>query len=89
MNKEQFLQILKESDYPEPVEVLQAPNGHLDNHAHPFAVKALVLDGFIELCINGEARRFLAGDLFQLTFEQVHSETYGPDGVRYLASRKQ
>jgi len=47
MNLEQFLQSLKEAGYPDPVEVQQPPNGHLGNHTHPFAVQALVIEGFI------------------------------------------
>jgi hypothetical protein len=89
MNKEQFLQILHQSGYPEPVEVQQAPGGHLGEHTHPFAVQALVIDGFIEITIDGQAKKYVAGDVFALALNQVHSETYGSQGVRYLASRKQ
>ena len=89
MNKQQFFQLLSQSGYPEPVEVQQVPNGHLDNHIHPFAVKALVIDGYIEIHTQGTLTRYAVGDLFELEFEQPHSETYGPLGVKYLASRKQ
>ena len=89
MNKTQFLEALSQSGYPEPVEVQQPPNGHLADHAHPFAVKALVIDGYIEIHTQGRLTRYAVGDLFELGFEQPHSETYGPLGVKYLASRKQ
>jgi hypothetical protein len=89
MNKEQFLHILHQSRYPEPVEVQQVPNGHLGEHTHPFSVQALVIDGFIEITIDGQATKYVAGDVFALALNQVHTETYGPQGVRYLASRKQ
>jgi hypothetical protein len=88
MNRKQFLQILKDSGYPDPVEVQQLPNGYLDDHAHAFAVQALVLEGFIEIGIAGEMKRYEAGGVFQLGFEQWHVERYGPQGVKYLASRK-
>jgi len=89
MNNEQFFQLLSHSGYPEPVEVEQPPNGHLSDHAHPFAVKALVIDGYIEIQTLGTLTRYADGDMFELEFEQVHSESYGPTGVKYLASRKQ
>ena len=89
MNKDQFLQELFQLGYPEPVEVTQPPSGHLDNHTHPFAVRALVVDGYIEIESNNGSIKYQAGDMFELAYEQPHSETYGPAGVKYLASRKQ
>lgn len=88
MTKDQFLQHLKETGYPEPVEVQQPPNGCLANHTHPFAVQALVLEGDIEIEIADRKTKYLAGDVFRLSFEQAHAESYGPQGVKYLASRK-
>jgi quercetin dioxygenase-like cupin family protein len=89
MNKEQFLQLLSQSDYPEPVEVQQPPNGSRDSHTHPFSVKALVLDGYIEIQTQGNSIRYATGDMFVLDLGQPHKEVYGPSGVKYLASRKQ
>ena len=89
MNKDQFLRELSRLGYPEPVEVMQPPSGHLDNHTHPFAVRALVLDGYIEIESQDGLKKYETGDVFELAYEQLHSETYGPAGVKYLASRKQ
>jgi len=89
MNTAQFIQMLHHEGYPDPVEVQQPPNGFLDNHSHPFAVKALVVDGTIEIEVHGNIKTYVVGDIFQLKFEEVHSERYGPTGVLYLASRKQ
>jgi hypothetical protein len=89
MNKDQFLQELTRLGYPEPVEVTQPPNGHLGNHTHSFAVRALVVDGSIEIESQGGLKKYEAGDVFELAYEQLHSETYGSAGVKYLASRKQ
>jgi hypothetical protein len=88
MNQEQFLQSLREAGYPDPVEVQQPPNGYLGNHTHPFTVQALVVEGFIEIDIAGKINHYAVGDVFQLGFEQLHAERYGPQGVKYLASRK-
>ena len=89
MNTEQFLRLLRDEGFPEPVEVQQIANGSLDLHEHPFEVKALVLEGSIEIVINGLSKTYQADDIFQLQYKQPHSESYGPSGVKYLASRKQ
>jgi hypothetical protein len=89
MNTEQFLGLLRQDGFPEPVEVEQVPNGGLDVHEHPFQVRALVIEGSIEIVIDGLSQTFKVGDVFQLQFKQAHSESYGPCGVKYLASRKQ
>jgi quercetin dioxygenase-like cupin family protein len=87
MNEAQFIEMLQQEDYPDPVEVRQAPNGSLGEHSHPFAVKALVIDGSIDITIQGNRKTYSIGDVFQLGFEEPHSESYGATGVVYLASR--
>ena len=89
MNSEQFLQLLCRDGFPEPVEVQQVPNGRLGIHEHPFEVKALVLEGDITIEVDGLSTIYKAGDIFCLALKQPHAESYGPDGVKYLASRKQ
>ena len=81
--------MLKQEGYPDPVEVMREPDGHLNEHSHPFEVKALVLGGSIELVTNGLAQTYRSGEVFHLSYEQLHAETYGPEGVHYLAARKQ
>jgi quercetin dioxygenase-like cupin family protein len=89
MNTEQFQRLLEQEGFPEPVEVQQVPNGRLGQHEHPFEVKALVVEGSIDIVLHGESRTYNTGDVFELGFKEVHSESYGPEGVKYLASRKQ
>ncbi|MBU3605108.1 cupin [Polynucleobacter sp. AP-Kaivos-20-H2] len=89
MNKEQFQVLLQREGFPDPVEVQQAPNGRLGQHEHPFEVKALVIEGSIDITIHGKSRTYQAGDVFELGWKEVHSESYGSEGVKYLASRKQ
>jgi hypothetical protein len=89
MNTEQFLQLLHQDGFPEPVEVQQIPNGHLEDHEHLFEVRALVMKGSITIITNSQSKVYKAGDIFQLSFKQPHAELYGPEGVTYLASRKQ
>jgi quercetin dioxygenase-like cupin family protein len=89
MNTGQFLLLLQRDGFPGPVEVQQTSNGQLGNHEHPFEVRALVIQGSINITIHGKSRTYKTGDVFELGFKEVHSESYGPEGVRYLASRKQ
>lgn len=89
MNTEQFLLLLEQEGFLDPVEVQQVPNGHLDNHEHPFEVMALVLVGSITIIIDDDSKIYKAGDVFQLGLQQSHAESYGSVGVKYLASRKQ
>ncbi|MBU3617061.1 cupin domain-containing protein [Polynucleobacter sp. JS-Polo-80-F4] len=89
MDTEQFLQLLHQDGFPEPVEVQQPVNGYLNDHEHPFEVRALVIQGGITIITNGQSKAYKVGDIFQLSFKQPHAESYGPEGVTYLASRKQ
>ena len=89
MNSEQFLRLLHRDGFPEPIEVQQVPNGQMGVHEHPFEVKALVIEGSITIVINGLSQNYSAGDIFQLELMQPHAESYGSQGVKYLASRKQ
>jgi len=89
MNSEQFLQLLLREGFPEPVEVQQLPNGQLGMHEHPFEVKALVVEGDITIVLDGLSKIYKVGDIFHLELKQPHAESYGSEGVKYLASRKQ
>ena len=89
MNSEQFIQSLRQDGFPEPVEVQQVPNGQLGTHEHPFEVRALVVEGCITIVVDGISKDYNSGDVFQLDLMQPHTESYGPQGVKYLASRKQ
>lgn len=89
MNSEQFLQLLRRDGFPEPVEVQQAPRGQLGIHEHPFEVKALVVEGDITIVIDGLSKIYKVGEIFHLELKQPHAESYGSEGVKYLASRKQ
>jgi len=84
----QFLEMLSQEGYPHPVEVHQPPNGSLSEHSHPFAVKALVVEGSIEISTAEHTQSYEVGDIFELADQELHSESYGPHGVCYLASRK-
>lgn len=88
MKQDDFLKMLIKEGFPEPVLVVREQSGSLDKHSHPFEVKALVIQGQIDIVIDGAQRTYRAGDVFHLLHSQEHAERYGAEGVRYLASRK-
>ena len=88
MTKTEFIHMLMQEGYPDPVEVQREPRGSLDEHSHPFEVYALILDGDIELIIDGKSSVYKPGNIFYLGPQEFHSERYGKEGVLYLASRR-
>jgi len=57
-------------------------------HTHPFAAKALVVDGEMWLTVGARTRHLLAGDTFELDAEVPHSERYGSGGATYWVARR-
>jgi hypothetical protein len=88
MNTEWFTHALKSEGLPDPVWVERAPGG-MQEHSHPFESKALITEGMITLVVNGVTTHYGPGEVFHLMAGQMHSETYGPQGVKYLVSRKE
>ncbi|MBS0513372.1 MAG: cupin domain-containing protein [Proteobacteria bacterium] len=89
MSPDEFAERLRAEGYAEIVLVERAPGGALDEHAHPFEAKALILDGEIHIqAAGGEEKRYAAGQVFHLPAHLRHAERYGPAGVRYLVGRK-
>jgi quercetin dioxygenase-like cupin family protein len=83
-----FEALLKEKGFPAPV-LVERDAGEQGPHRHDFEPMALVLDGEIEIEINGKTTAYRSGDVFHLEPNQLHSERYGVKGVRYLASRRE
>ena len=88
MKQEIFLDGLKRDGFPEPLLIVREGAGFLEQHAHPYAARALITEGQIDITIGGIKSTYLAGDIFELSADQVHSETYGGKGVQYLVGRK-
>jgi quercetin dioxygenase-like cupin family protein len=88
MNQDVFLDRLQKEDFPAPVVATRQPPFFLDLHSHPYEAKALVLDGQIDINVGGIKTIYLAGDVFHLLANQVHTENCGSKGVQYLVSRK-
>jgi mannose-6-phosphate isomerase-like protein (cupin superfamily) len=65
-----------------------APDTVLDTHTHPFAVRAVVVDGQMWLSVDGVERELTVGDTFVLDANVPHAERYGPAGASYWVARK-
>jgi hypothetical protein len=65
-----------------------APLVQLDTHTHPFAVKAVVVQGEMWLIEGGHTRHLRPGDTFELGREAPHAERYGPAGATYWVARR-
>lgn len=89
MQRDAFLEILAEEGFPEPVLVTRE-HGAMDAHAHHFEAKALIVAGEIHIRQgDGEEQRYRVGDVFHIAMDVAHTERYGPEGVQYLAGRKE
>lgn len=60
----------------------------LDTHTHPFAVRALVIQGEMWLTVGDDTRHLSPGDPFTLEREVSHAERYGPEGATYWVARR-
>ena len=64
------------------------PGQVLEEHRHPFAVKALVTRGEVWLTEGEHTRHLRAGDRFELAREVPHAERYGAEGATFWVARR-
>jgi quercetin dioxygenase-like cupin family protein len=88
MERDDFIEMLAREGFQTTVLVEREAGASLDDHAHPFEAKALILEGELALRIADEETRYQAGDVFHLKANETHSERYGPEGVCYLVGSK-
>ncbi len=74
--------------FDEVIERSWAPLTVLDTHTHPFAVKALLIQGQMWLNVNGQIQDLQQGDAFTLDRDIPHDERYGPEGATYWVARR-
>ena len=65
-----------------------APGTIVPTHTHPFAVKAVMVQGEMWLTMEGRTRHLKPGDWFELAAEVPHDERYGPEGATYWVARR-
>ena len=57
-------------------------------HCHDFEVKAMMLDGELQLTCEGHLTTYRAGDVFTMAAGKLHSEQFGDSSTSYLVGRK-
>ena len=85
---EQFQQSALADGFDEVLQRDWAPDTVIDTHTHPFAVRAVVVDGQMWLSVDGVERELTVGDTFVLDANVPHAERYGPAGASYWVARK-
>lgn len=88
MDRAAFEADLKRDGFNE-VAIGQFPPGHdPDEHSHPYAVRALILEGVFTIGVDGTDTLYRPGDVFALESGCRHTERTGPSGVTFLAGRR-
>jgi quercetin dioxygenase-like cupin family protein len=87
MKEEQFEFALRRDGF-DVVRNTVPPGTVVAEHAHPFDVRALVLNGEITLTVEGEDYAYREGDIFVMPAGHRHAEAVGADGVDYLVGRR-
>ena len=64
------------------------PGQVLEEHRHPFAIKALVTRGEVWLTDGVRVRHLRAGDGFELARDMPHAERYGEVGATFWVARR-
>ena len=60
-----------------------------DVHTHPFDARLFVTEGEMTVSFEGSEKTCRAGDTFSLAANVPHTEKVGPDGVSYVAGRRE
>lgn len=64
------------------------PATNLESHTHPFALRALVVQGEMWLTVGDCVRHLRPGDEFALDRDMPHMERYGAEGATYWVARR-
>jgi quercetin dioxygenase-like cupin family protein len=88
MDTSAFEAALKADGYGEIEKKTVAPNVVNSAHAHPFAVRLMVLSGEMSVTANGSVHTCRAGDTFAMEAGCEHFEQYGAEGSTYIVGRK-
>jgi len=85
---EQFAAAARARGFDEVLERRWQPGAVLQEHTHPFAVDALVVQGEMWLSRHGRTLHLHAGDPFVLDAHVPHAERYGDEGATYWVARR-
>ena len=85
---ETFSASTRAQGFDEVLERKWPPSKVLDTHTHPFALKALVVQGEMWLIVGNDERHLLPGEEFALERDVPHAERYGAEGATYWVARR-
>jgi hypothetical protein len=74
--------------YDEVLERRWPADAVVEEHTHPFAVRALLIKGEMWLTADESPRHLKVGDTFELDHGVPHAERYGVDGATYWVARR-
>jgi PAS domain S-box-containing protein len=74
--------------FDEVLERRWAANDVLDLHRHPFALKALMVQGELWLTRGDKTQHLQPGDRFELARNELHAERYGGEGAIFWIARR-
>ena len=83
-----FEERLKSDGYVEIETKRLDPRPANGEHGHHFDVRGLVLEGAFIVTLEGVARTYGPGDVFEVAAGQLHFEEVGPDGTTVMVGRK-
>ncbi len=89
MTRDEFLATARAEGFAEPVPMARDAAYRLGDHEHPFDAFAFITEGAITLEVAGQATTYPAGSTFRLPAWTPHLEWAGPQGVQYLAARRE
>jgi quercetin dioxygenase-like cupin family protein len=64
------------------------PNASYPDHTHRDQTAHIILDGEMQLTMNGAAKTYRVGERCDIPAGLVHSAKMGPRGCRYLIGEK-
>lgn len=88
MDRTTFETELREKGYGEVTDRRMEAGAVNRGHAHEFDARLLILEGAMTIASEGGERTYRAGEIFEMPAGRPHSETAGPEGVRYIAGRR-
>lgn len=87
-SREEFTRQALAAGFDEVLERQWAPLTVVDEHSHPLALQAIVVQGEMWLEVDGTTQHLQAGDCFALERDVAHAERYGDAGATYWVARK-
>lgn len=88
MDTDAFKEQLKRDGYDEILVKEIEPGVFVDEHTHPFDVRAMVLAGEATLTCHGETKTYRAGDTLEMSANTPHTEQYGDTPYKFLLGKR-